>query len=136
MTWVITEREGRRDTVASLVCRVFLDLQVPLVSRELQESLDQAARGGLLDLLDLMERKDTWDSRDRWDLQELVDSVEKLDQRALQENLDPQALPVLQDLPWRLWMTCSVALTITTPDLLLLLSSARMRLCPTATPPP
>lgn len=136
MTWVIMEREARRDIEASLVCRVFLDLQVQQVSRELQESLDRAGRGGLLDLLGLLERRDTWDSRDRWDLLELVDSVEKLDQRALQESLDPQAPLVPQDLPWLPWMTSSAALRITTPALLLLLSSVRTRLCPTATPPP
>lgn len=77
MTWVTTEREDRRDTEDSLVCRVFLDLQVQLVSRELQELLDQVARGGLLDLLGLLGRKDTWDNRDQWDHQELVASVEK-----------------------------------------------------------
>lgn len=36
---------------------------------------------GLLDLLDPMERKDTWGSLDQWDHLELVDSVEKLGQR-------------------------------------------------------
>lgn len=136
MTWEITEREGRRDIEALLVCRVFLDLQVQQVSRELQELLDQVDRGGLLDLLGLLERKDTLDSLGRWDLLELVESVEKLDQRALQENLDPQAPLVPQDLPWLLWMTSLTALWIMTPAPLLLLSSVRMRRCPTATPPP
>lgn len=135
MTWEITEREGRRDIEGSLVCRVFPDLQVQQVSRELQESLDQAERGGLLDLLGLLERKDTLDSQDRWDLLEPVESAEKLDQRALQERLDPQAPLVPQDVPWLLWMT-SLALRITTPAPLLLLSSVRTRLCQTATPPP
>lgn len=106
MTWVIMEREGRRDTEASLVCRVFQDLQVQQVSRELQESSDQVARGDHLGLSGLLERKDTLDSRGRWDLLELADSAEKLDQRALQESLDPKALPVHRDLPLRLLMTC------------------------------
>lgn len=135
MTWEITEREGRRDIEGSLVCRVFPDLQVQQGSRELQESLDQAEPGGLLDLLGLLERKDTLDSQDRWDLLEPAESAEKLDQRALQERLDPQAPLVPQDVPWLLWMT-SLALRITTPAPLLLLSSARTRLCQTATPPP
>lgn len=135
MTLGIMEREGRRDIEASLVCRAFLDPQVQLVSRELQELLDQVGRGGLLDLLGLLERKDTLDSRDRWGLLELVESVEKLDQRVLQESPDPQALPVPQDLPLLPWMTSSAALRITTTAPLLLLSSARTRLCPTATPP-
>lgn len=135
MTWVIMEKEGRRDTEASLVCRVFQDLQVQQVSRELQESSDQMAQGDHLGLLDLLERKDTLDSRGRWDHLELADSVEKLDLRALLENLDPQAFLVHQDLPLRLWMTCLEALRITTPALLLHQSSARTRLCPTATPP-
>lgn len=93
------EREDRRDTEASQVCKVSQDLQVQQVSRELQESLDQVAPGGHLDLSDLQERKATLDSRGRWDHLELVDSVEKLDQRALQESLDPQALQVHRDLP-------------------------------------
>lgn len=135
MTWVIMEKEGRRDTEVSLVCRVFQDLQVLQVSRELQESLDQMARGDHLGLSDLLERRETLDSRGRWDHLELVDSVEKLDLRALQENLDPQDHLVHQDLPWRLWMTCLDHLRITTPALLPHQSSARMRLCPTATPP-
>lgn len=135
MTWEIMEREGRRDIEASLVCRVFLDLQVQQVSRELQESWDQADRGGLLDLLGHLEKKDTLDSRGRWDLLELVESVEKSDQRALQESLDPQAHLVPQDLPWLLWMTSLAALRITTQAPLLLPSSVRTRLCPTATPP-
>lgn len=59
MTWAIMEREARRDTEASLVYRVSLDLQAQLVSRELQESLDPVARGDLLDLLGLLERRDT-----------------------------------------------------------------------------
>lgn len=133
---MIMEREGRRDIEASPVCRVFLDLQVRQVSRELQESSDQAGRGGLLDLLGHLERKDTLDSQDRWDLLELEDSLEKLDQRALQESLDPQAPLVPQDLPALLWMTSLQAFTITTLVPPLLPSSARTRLCPTATPPP
>lgn len=129
------EREGRRDIVASLACRVFLDLQVQQVSRELQESLDQADRGGLLDLLGLLEKRDTSDSQDRWDPLELVDLVEKLDQRALQESQDPQDPLVPQELPRLLWMTSLVALRITTTAPLLLLSSVRTKLCLIATPP-
>lgn len=67
------EREGRRDIEASLVYRVYLDLQVQQASRELQESLDQAGLGGLLDQLGLQERKDTLDSQDQWGLLEPVD---------------------------------------------------------------
>lgn len=99
MTWVTMEREVRRDIEVSPVCRVFLDLQAQQVSREPQELSDQAAPGDLLDLLDPMERKDMWDSLGQWDLLELVDSVEKLGQRALQERLDPQVHPVPRDLP-------------------------------------
>lgn len=102
MIWVIMENEDRRDTEGSPACRVFRDLRVQLVSRELLESLDQVVRGDPQDLLDPLERKDTWDSQGRWDLQEPVDSAERLDQRVLQENLDLQALLVPQDLPWRL----------------------------------
>lgn len=97
--WVIMEREGRRDIEVSLDCRVFPDLQVQQVSRELQESLDRAAQGGLLDLLGLLERKDTLDSQGQWDLLELVESVAKLDQRALQGSPDPQDLQDHQALP-------------------------------------
>lgn len=35
----------------------------------------------LLDLLGLLERRDTWERRDRWDRLELVELVEKLDPR-------------------------------------------------------
>lgn len=59
MTWVIMEREARKDTEASLVCRVSPDLQAQLVSRELQELLDPVDQGDLLDLSGLLERKDT-----------------------------------------------------------------------------
>lgn len=136
MISVIMEKEDRRDTEDSPVCRVSLDLQVPLASRELQESLDQVVPGDPQDQLDPLERKDTWDRQDPWDLQEPEDSVERSDQRVLQENLDPQALLVLQDPLWRPWMTSSEALRITTQGLLLLLSSVRTKPCPTATPPP
>lgn len=56
---MIMEREARRDTEASLVCRVSPDLQAQLVSRELQELLDPVDRGDLLDLSGLLEKKDT-----------------------------------------------------------------------------
>lgn len=133
---MIMEREARRDIEASLVCRVFLDLQVRQASRELQESSDQAGPGDLLDLLGRLERKDTLDNQDQWDLLELEDSLEKLDQRALQESLDLQAPLVPQDLPVLLWMTSLLAFMITTPAPLLRPSSVRTRLCPTATPRP
>lgn len=81
MISVIMEKEDRRDTEDLPAYRVFLDLRVPLVSRELQESLDQVVPGGPKDQLDLLERKDTWDRQDPWDLQEPVDSVERLDHR-------------------------------------------------------
>lgn len=136
MIWVIMESEDRRDIEASLVFRVSLDLQAQQVSRELQELLDQAGRGGLQDLLDLQVKRDTLANQDRWDLQELVESLEKLVLRVLLESPDPLALLVPQDLPWLLWTTCLLAFLIMTQVPLPLLSLVRMRLCPTATPPP
>lgn len=73
MTWETTEREGRRDTEASLVCRDFLDLQVQQESRELQESSDQEEPGDLQDPSGPTERKGTSDSPDPWALLELED---------------------------------------------------------------
>lgn len=62
-----TERGVRRDTVASPVYRVFLDLLAQQVSREHQVSLDQAAKGGHLDQSDPQERKGTSGRTGRWD---------------------------------------------------------------------
>lgn len=121
----------------------------------------------LLDLLDLLERRDFLEDQGQWDLLELVESVEKLDQRyrrffcrlitvwykckyvttlhnrhnlwnyrALQESLDPKVPLVPQDPPRLLWMNYLMAPQITTLAPLLLLSSVKMRLFQTATPPP
>lgn len=125
------EREVRRDTVDSLVCRVCLDLLVQLVNREQLVLLDQVAKGDLLDLLGHQERKDTLDSQDQWDHQEPEESVEKSDLRDHLGNLVHKDPPALLDPPLPPWMTCSV--TTTTPAPHHLPSSARMRLCPTAT---
>lgn len=129
--WVTMEREDRKATEASLDCRAYLDLRVQLVSRELQELLDPAARGGPLVQLDLQGRRGTSDNLDQWDHQERVESVERSDQRDLLEilappdPLDPQVPPRL---PWR---TCLEARMITkTWALRHLRSSARTRLCP------
>lgn len=138
VTWEIMEREDRRAIEASPACRVCPDLQVHQESREPRESWDQADRGDLLDLLGPLGRKDTQDSEARWDPLELVESVEKLDQRVLRESLDLLVLLVPLDLLSPLWKTSSAIRTTTptTPVLLLLPSSARTRLSPTATRPP
>lgn len=129
-------REDRKDIVGSPACRVFLDLQVQLVSRELQELSDQVDRGGRLGLLVLLEKRDTTERLDQWDPLELVDSVEKLDLRDLLESpvlqvpLDHQVVPPLPS------MICLEAPRIMIQVLLLPLSLARMKLFPTATHPP
>lgn len=136
MTSVITVREDRKDIVDSLACRVFLDLQVQLVSRELQELSDQVDPGDHLDLLVLLERRDTMERLDQWDPQELVESLEKLDLRDLLVSLVLQVLLDPQDVPLLPLMTCLEAPRIMIRVLPLPLSSVRMRLFPTATRPP
>lgn len=137
VTLEIMEREVRRDTVDSLVCRVCPDLPVQLVNREPLVSSDQVAKGDLPDPLGHQERKDTLDSQDQWDLQEHVESVERSDLRDHQEKTAHRESLAHPDPPPPPWKTCSeVTTTTSTPAPLLLLSSARTRPCPSATGPP
>lgn len=134
MIWETMEKEDRRAIEDSLACRVFLDPQVQQVSRERRESSDPVAKGDPLGQSGPKGKKGTSASRALWDHQELVESVVTLDQRDLPERMAPQVHLDLPDPPLLPWRTCLAALKITTPALLPLLSSARTRLCQTATP--
>lgn len=96
------EREDRRDTEASLVCRACLDLQVKLETREPQ---------GPLDLLDKEDHLDQWALQEKMvqtvspDLLDLPAHVAALETLVLLDPLGTLVPPVLLA-PLALALTC------------------------------
>lgn len=96
------EKEDRRDTEASLVCRVFPDLQVKLETRVPQDLLDLQDKEDHLDLLAHLEKMVQMVSQDLLVLLDLVDALETPVLLDLQETLVPLAPPA----PLALALTC------------------------------
>jgi len=110
------ERGDRRVTVVSPVCRVFLDLQVLLVTLALRALLDLPVPRDPLDQLDLLAKMVQMDSLALLDLLDLVDALERLVLLVLLETLDllvPQVLLALES-------TCLPLLVCPSPRSLLI----------------
>lgn len=101
-------REDKRDTEASLVCRVCPDLRVKLETRVLLDLLDLLDKEDHLDLLALLERTVQMVCQDPSDPPDLVVVVETLDPLVLLETPDPPVLLV----PPALASTCLPSLAL------------------------
>lgn len=111
-------REDRRDTEASLDCRVCLDLRVNLETRELLDPLGLLDKEDHLDPSALLERTEQTVCQDLLDPLDLVVALERPVQLVLPETLDPPVLPV----PLALALTCLPSLAWVRPRSHLILS--------------